>query len=358
MSDTSKPYAYPYSQAVRLDPRITSPRPIIDSALAPLIDSFLLPEKIEPEFLRDLAAGDGDDAFLDSISKARPGLQHTEHVISGLYGIPITLSIFSPESPSTVPLPAVYYVHGGGMVSGNRFAEVPSLLDLLEGIACIIVSVEYRLAPETRAPGAAEDCHAGLVWVSDNAVSLGIDPGAITICAVSGGAALAAATCLMARDKKLPAIPVKAQMLLSPMLDDRCESVSDKQYEYGVPWSGVTNRCAWNHVLGDSAGTGNVSSYQSPSRAVDLSDLPPTYIDVAECEVFRDPAVAYATKMWRCGSTCELHVWPGGVHLFDAVKNPDIPLVAVAFTTKQAWLRRVIPNVERRETSSVRPSTE
>lgn len=228
------------------------------------------------------------------------------------------------------------------MVSGDRFTALIPLIDILDGIECVVVSVEYRLAPETRAPGPAEDCHTGLVWTSENAASLGIDPERIVVWGVSGGPPLAAVTCLMARDIKSPAIPIKAQMLLSPMLDDRCESVSDQQFEYGIPWCGITNRMAWEHVLGDDRGTDKITPYQSPSRATDLSNLPPTYIDAAECEVFRDPAVTYAMNMWRCGSTCESHVWPGAFHLFDGVDNADVPLIRAAIVAKITWLKRIM----------------
>lgn len=343
MSNESKPYPYPYSQAAQLDSRITVPRPVIDPTIGPLIDAFPLPELLDVDFLRTLASV-SDDAFVtnaDKILEAEPFRTHTEHSITGPDGNTIVLSLFK-ASDTTTPLPAVYLIHGGGMVSGDRFGEVPSVLALLEDIDCILVSVEYRLAPETRAPGPAEDCFAGLVWLSDNASSLGIDPAGIVVCGISGGAALAAAVCLMARDRTLPTVPIKAQMLLSPMLDDRCESVSDRQFEYGVPWNGVTNRSAWSHVLGDACGTDKVTAYQAPSRAVDLSNLPPTYIDVAECEVFRDPAVTYAMNMWRNASTCELHVWPGAVHLFDAIDNPDVPLVGAAISAKRAWLKRTM----------------
>ncbi|CRK45397.1 hypothetical protein BN1723_019719, partial [Verticillium longisporum] len=130
------------------------------------------------------------------------------------------------------------------------------------------------------------------------------------------------------------------------MLDDRCASVSDQQFEYGSPWSGVSNRMAWTHALGDDRATDRVTPYQAPSRAVDLANLPPTYIDAAECEVFRDPAVLYAMNMWRCGSTCELHIWPGAFHLFDGMDNPQVPLIHAAIVAKQTWLGRIMRAVD------------
>ncbi|KAK2841628.1 hypothetical protein FQN49_006071 [Arthroderma sp. PD_2] len=339
--EKSSAYPYAYSQAAQLDSRIKIPRPVIDPELAPIIDSCILPEEIDLDFMRGTSTG-AEGAFVynaDTVTSSAPQLKHTEHSVPGPDGS-VILSVFAPKEPTSAALPALYHMHGGGMVSGDRFTAVPELLHLLKDVECVVVSVEYRLAPEARAPGPAEDCYAGLVWTSANAASLGVDPAKIVVWGVSGGAALAAATCLMARDRKTPAI--KAQMLLTPMLDDRCDSVSDRQFEYGSPWCGVTNRRAWEHVLGDERGTDTVTAYQAPSRAEDLSNLPPTYIDAAECEVFRDPAVQFAMKMWRCGSTCELHVWPGACHLFDGMDNPDMPLVHAAVVAKQTWLKRIM----------------
>ncbi|KAF7556923.1 hypothetical protein G7Z17_g991 [Cylindrodendrum hubeiense] len=338
-------YPFPYSKAALLDSRIKIPRPIIDPALAPIVDSCLLPEDLDLDFMRGVSAGEDNEAFVynaDTVIKSAPHLDHTEHSVPGPDGNAVILSVFAPREPTTAALPALYHIHGGGMVAGDRFTAVCELLDVLKGIECVIVSVEYRLAPETRAPGPAEDCYAGLVWASENAASLGIEPAAIVVWGVSGGGALAAAMCLMARDRNSPAIPIMGQMLLSPMLDDRCDSVSDQQFEYGSPWCGVSNRMAWAHVIGEDRGTDKITPYQSPSRAEDLSNLPPTYIDAAECEVFRDPAVLYAMKMWRCGSTCELHVWPGAFHLFDGMDNATVPLIHAAIVAKQTWLGRMI----------------
>jgi acetyl esterase/lipase len=330
-------YQYPYSQAAQLDPRITIPRPPIDPGLAPIIDSVLLPEELDVSFLRSLDVGGSPEPILS----ANPHLTHAHHVVPSSSGHAIALSIFAPKTSANA-LPTLYYIHGGGMISGDRFSAVAQLVDLVQDIPCIIASVEYRLAPETPAPGGAEDCYEGLVWLSTNATSLGIDPAGIVVCGSSGGAPLAAAACLMARDSQVLTVPIKAQMLLSPMLDDRCNSVSDDQFEYGVPWNGVTNRAAWNHALAGQRGTDAVTMYQSPSRATDLSNLPQAYIDAAECEVFRDPAVMYAMNLWRCGSSCELHVWPGGTHLFDAIENPQVPVVGAAIAAKRAWLKRML----------------
>ncbi|KAL7895412.1 Alpha/Beta hydrolase protein [Trichoderma sp. SZMC 28014] len=346
MAQNVATYPFPYSQAARLDPRIKTPRPAIDPTLAPIIDSFLLPEELDLKLMRNFSVGEEGETVAnlsDFTINSAPHLMHKEILVPGPQGDnSLVLSAFMPKEPTSAALPALYHIHGGGMVAGNRFSGVKELLDIMKDIECIFLSVEYRLAPETRAPGPAEDCYGGLVWISANAASIGVDPAQIVILGSSGGGTLAAAVCLMARDRQIPAIPIKGQMLLSPMLDDRCNTTSDQQFEYGSPWCGVSNRMAWTHVMGQDRGTDKTTQYQSPARATDLSNLPSTYIDVAECEVFRDPAVSYATNMWRCGSTCELHVWPGAFHLFDGMDNPNVPLIHAAITAKQNWLNRML----------------
>ncbi|OCT47556.1 alpha/beta hydrolase fold-3 domain-containing protein [Cladophialophora carrionii] len=339
-------YPFPYSLAAKLDSRINIPRPMYDPVLAPMLDSAPMPEEFDLDLMRGVASGDQEcshGSFIfnaTTILQDKPHLSHTEHTVTGPDNNPIILSVFTPKEPAAAPRPALYHIHGGGMVSGDRFTALTPVIDLLEGIDCVVVSVEHRRAPETRAPGPAEDCYAGLVWVSEHAASLGIDPAAMVVFGVSGGGALAAATCLMARDRKSPTIPIKAQMLYSPLLDDRLQSLSDRQFEYGNPASTAWIRRIWQLVLGDAYGSDKVTPYQAPGRATDLANLPPAYIDAGECEVFRDSSVAYATSLWRCGSTCELHIWPGAFHGFDMLDDPNVPLVHMANQAKRNWFKR------------------
>ncbi|KEF51093.1 uncharacterized protein A1O9_12816 [Exophiala aquamarina CBS 119918] len=341
-------YPFPYSQAAKLDSRIKISRPMYDPTLAPILDAASFPEEFDLNIMRDVASGHQNcshGTFIfnaTTILKDEPHLTHAEHIILGPDNNPIILSIFTPKQPTVVARPALYHIHGGGMVSGDRFTALTPVIDLLKGIDCVIVSVEHRLAPETHAPGPAEDCYAGLVWVSEHATSLGIDPATIVVFGVSGGGALAAATCLMARDKKVPAVPIKAQMLYSPLLDDRLQTLSDQQFEYGNPSSTAWIRRIWELVLGEAYGSNRITPYQAPAREADLSNLPPAYIDAGECEVFRDSSISYATKMWQCGSTCELHIWPGAWHGFDMLDDPNIPLIHMANQAKSNWFQRVL----------------
>jgi acetyl esterase/lipase len=341
-------YPHPYSQAAKLDPRIKTPRPIYDPSLVPLLDSASMPEDFDLDMLRGMASGEehcahGSFVFnADTVLKDKPHLVHTEYSVPGPNNTTVCLSVFAPKQATSVPRPVLYHIHGGGMVSGDRFTGLTQAIDLLEGIDCVVVSVEHRLAPETRAPGPAEDCFAGLVWISQNAAKLQIDPEAIVVFGVSGGGALAAAICLMARDRNALPFPIKAQMLYSPLLEDRLDASSAVQFEYGNPANTAWIRSIWDCILGDARGSDSVTPYEVPARETDLSNLPPTYIDAGECEVFRDPAVAFATTMWQCGSTCELHIWPGAFHGFDMLDDPNTPLISIANQTKRSWFQRVL----------------
>lgn len=181
-------YPFPYSQAAKLDSRIKIPRPVYDPALAPLLDSASLPEEFDLDLMRGVAKGDqhcSHGTFIfnaETVLRDHPHLMHTEHTIPGPEDTSVILSVFAPKELkelATRALPVLYHIHGGGMVSGDRFTALTQVIDLLKDIDCIVVSVEHRLAPETQAPGPAEDCYAGLVWVSENAETLGIDPAAI-----------------------------------------------------------------------------------------------------------------------------------------------------------------------------------
>jgi acetyl esterase/lipase len=261
-----------------------------------------------------------------------------EWTVPGPDGAPdISLLICLPKHAAT-PTPAIYHIHGGGMIVGDNRFGLAEMLNLAEPTGMAVVSVEYRLAPETPHPGPVEDCYAGLVWVSDHADELNIDPERINIGGTSAGGGLAAGITLMARDRNGPA--VLAQLLLSPMLDDRNDSPSARQMRGVGIWDSTSNETGWNALLGDGVrGEPEVSPYAAPSRAADLSGLPPTFIDVGSAETFRDEDVAYASRIWQAGGRLELHVWPGGFHGFDVVV-PHAVISQDAIAARGAWLRR------------------
>ncbi|MFE4539608.1 alpha/beta hydrolase [Streptomyces scopuliridis] len=240
----------------------------------------------------------------------------------------------------TGPLPLLYYMHGGAMIMGNAWSVLPRILrEWALPLELAVISVEYRLAPRTQYPGPLEDCYAGLVWAAGHAGQLDIDADRVLIGGKSAGGGLAAALALLTRDRGGP-VP-RGQLLLCPMLDDRDSTFSSHQMTGLGTWDLTSNATAWKALLGDRYGAADLPPYVAPSRATDLSGLPPAYIEVGSAEMFRDEDVAYANAIWQAGGQAELHVWPGAYHGFDSLA-PRAALSQDARDARIRWLRRVL----------------
>jgi acetyl esterase/lipase len=240
---------------------------------------------------------------------------------------------------TTGELPVLWHLHGGGLIAGNAFSDIASTLDLAAGCGCAVAAVEYRLAPEWAYPAALEDSYDGLAWLVGNAVALGVAADRIVVQGMSAGAGLAAATVLHARQRGGPRLA--GQLLLSPMLDDRNDTLSGHQMSGRGCWDRTANATGWASYLGAAAGTEAVPSTAAPARETDLSRLPRTYLEVGSAETFRDEVVAYAAGLWAAGGEAELHVWEGGCHAFDAIA-PEASISRDARRARRAWLRRVL----------------
>ncbi|MFD5118305.1 alpha/beta hydrolase [Streptomyces sp. NPDC058385] len=264
----------------------------------------------------------------------------TELRVPGPPGGPEVTLVSARPSGLVGPLPLLYYMHGGAMVMGNAWSVLPRILrEWALPLGMAVISVEYRLAPGAQYPEPLEDCYAGLVWVTAHAAELDIDPDRVVIGGKSAGGGLAAALALLARDRGGPE-PL-GQLLLCPMLDDRGSTFSGRQMSGLGLWDLTSNTTAWQALLGDRHGAEDLPPYAAPSRAVDLSRLPPAYVDVGSAEMFRDESVAYAGAIWQAGGQAELHVWPGAYHGFDSVA-PKAALSQDARTARTRWLRRLL----------------
>ncbi|MFF8593929.1 alpha/beta hydrolase [Streptomyces sp. NPDC015220] len=264
-----------------------------------------------------------------------------ERTVPGPEGAPdLDVTVLRPRRPAG-PVPGLYNIHGGGMVSGHRHQDTARLADLVEELGVVAVNVEYRLAPEHPDPAPVEDCYAGLRWMSEHAAELGVDPRRVVVMGGSAGGGLSAGVALLARDRGGP--PLAGQLLLCPMLDDRNTTVSSHQYDGLGTWQRAMNLLGWRALLGDRAGdpAAEVPVYAAPARAGDLSGLPPAFVEAGSAELFRDEDVAYASAVWAAGGQAELHIWQGAFHGFD-VFAPDHEVTRAALAARLSWLRRVL----------------
>lgn len=318
----------------------THPAPPFDVELGAVLAVIgeMLPPTITPELIVPFRQGGLLGTPINEVIGDRP-IRHEEREIPGPVGAPdLTVSIFS-RTDHVAGGPGIYHLHGGGMIIGDRFTGADEYLSWVMEFDAVVVSVEYRLAPENPDPDPVDDSYAGLVWMADHADELGIDVDRIVVGGASAGGGLAAGVALKARDLGTPTLA--GQLLIYPMLDDRNETVSSHQIDGMGVWDRGSNDTGWDALLGDRRKTENVSIYAAPARATDLTNLPPIFIDVATAEVFRDEDVAYATKIWEQGGIAELHVWPGGFHGFDAMA-PQAALSIEARAARVAWLHRIL----------------
>ncbi|MEU9476018.1 alpha/beta hydrolase [Streptomyces sp. NPDC048191] len=299
----------------------------------------------EPVTPENLAARQERDAAVrprPTLRELRAGgrFEARELRVPGPPGGPDVTLVSARPAGVTGPLPLLYYLHGGGMITGNAWSVLPRLLrEWAAALELAVVSVDYRLAPTARYPAAVEDCYAGLVWAAEHAAELGIDAGRVVVGGKSAGGGLAAALALLARDRGGPA-PI-GQLLLSPMLDDRTDTFSSHQMAGVDTWDRTSNTTAWQALLGECYGAADLPPYAAPARATDLSRLPPAYLEVGSAETLRDEAVAYAQAIWQAGGRAELHVWPGAFHGFDTFA-PRAALSQEAREARTRWLRRIL----------------
>jgi acetyl esterase/lipase len=228
-------------------------------------------------------------------------------------GVPVR--VFRPrDAPGW--LPVVVWIHGGAYVVGSASQDDLLCSDLAVRTGTVVVSVDYRLAPEHPYPDALNDCFAATRWAAAGGVQ-GTDPARLAIAGASAGAGLAAAVALYARDHGGP--PIAFQLLLYPYLDDRRDTPSHRAGGDAPLFTTADAEHGWRHYLRGLAGGASVPPYAAPARAVTLTGLPPAYVLAAGMDCLRDEAVNYAMAMARDGVAVELHLVPAVPHGFDAV---------------------------------------
>jgi len=234
----------------------------------------------------------------------------------------IEVRIYRPHGVSDV-LPGVLHIHGGGFVMGRAAMMEAAHRPLVADLRCCVVSVEYRLAPETPFPGAVEDCYAALRYINNSGRDLGIDAARLGVMGESAGGGFAAALALLARDRR--EFKLAFQHLIYPMLDDRTCIAEDQNPHVGeFIWTPHNNRFGWTSLLGRAPGGSDVSIYAAPARAQDLSGLPRTFIATGALDLFLEENIDYARRLMRAGVPVELHVYPGAFHGFNLAIDADV----------------------------------
>jgi acetyl esterase/lipase len=236
-------------------------------------------------------------------------------------GQTVELRVYRPDHRTNRG--AIYHVHGGGFILGDLEMSHLRNVEIAREVGSVVVSVNYRLAPEWPFPTPVEDVYSGLVWLHDRAGELEIDPSLVVLHGVSAGGGLAAGTALLARDRNGP--PIRLQFLASPVLDDRLSTASSKRFTDTPALNRQDVETCWSAYLGQAGrGTGAVSPYAAPTRASDLTRLPRTHISVAEFDPLRDEAIDYARSLLAAGISVGLHLFPGTYHGSSRVREAAV----------------------------------
>ena len=255
------------------------------------------------------------DAMMTKVAP-REDVRSSDYWIAGPAGAAqVFVRVYQPIERAAA-LPALLWLHGGGYVLGSVARDDLMARRLCAEGQCVVVSVDYRLAPEHASPAAVEDAHAALEWTASQSESLGIDTQRIAIGGASAGGGVAAGLALLARDRGV--VDVCFQLLIYPMLDCHNLALPDADHADTLVWTRENNLMGWQAYLGtETPAAIDASPYASPSRATDLSGLPPAYIPVGDLDLFLDENITYAQRLMRAGVAAELRIYPGGFHGFN-----------------------------------------
>lgn len=231
-------------------------------------------------------------------------------------------------------LPAVFWIHGGGMVISHPEGDEAQCIRFAQEINCMVVAPDYRLAPEHPYPAGPDDCYTALQWLASSAGELGIDPSRIAVAGASAGGGLSLSTALRARDMGGPRIAFL--MPIYPMINEKLDTTSGHAM-YGEDITGriLTSESVhymWNYYLG---GAKEVSKYAAPLHETDWSGLPPVYTCVGDIDPFRDDTIQLVENLTAAGNTPEFHLFSGCPHAFD---NSD-PEAKISIYAVSEWIR-------------------
>ena len=319
-----------FGAATSAPPAVIDPMNLVDPELKPILQAWL---KQSPQMV--WSEKTLHDIRQRSASSIHPPLAQPtffERTIPGAADAPDVHVVVIGVAADAAPRPAVLHIHGGGYIVGSAAEGIIPLQRLSAAHGCVVVSVDYRLAPETRFPGSLEDNYAALRWLHANAKELGVDRNRIALLGESAGGGHVAVLAIAARDRG--EVPVALQVMLYPMLDDRTGSSRAVPPHLGAyVWDAAANRFGWSSLLGVPAGSDAVPRGAVPARVENLRGLPPTFIAVGSIDLFVEEDIAYAQRLIQAGVPTELIIAPGGYHGFDII----VPEASISKRFKAAW---------------------
>jgi acetyl esterase len=304
----------------------------LDPCFRPLLDAMA-------------ARGGASAPGADPVAGARAGLEamftHANapaaQVIDRTIPPQVPVRIYTPIDTPTGPLPLLVLFHGGGFIAGSVQSHDATARELCTKAHAIVVSVDYRLAPEHKFPAAAEDCHAALLWVAANAGELGGDATRLAITGDSAGGNLAAAVALMNRDRGGPALALQA--LVYPVIDPACATASAVANREGFMLTTASMRWMWGLYVESPADFAN--PYAAPNAAASLAGLPPALVITAEFDPLRDEGEAYGRALAAAGVPVTISRYDGMIHgfasFFDITPWASEAAGEIARALRSAW---------------------
>ena len=272
----------------------------------------------------------------DEPEEPMPGFELTDHhraeldiferFISGsANGTDVRVLIYRPKAAEGTILPVLLHFHGGAfcLMHPETFAGMEANWSLTH--QCVVVSVDYRLAPEHPFPAGPEDCYAALEWVAQEGEELDVDLDRLVVTGASAGGALSAAVAQMARDRNGPKIAYQA--LAIPVTDDRLITPSYRDSADAEGFNQAGAEGMWIHYLGEDYDRTSTSPYAAPARATDFSNLPPAFIQTNGLDPLRDEGIEYGLALMAAGIDVELYNCPGAYHGAEP-KDPRTAIVA------------------------------
>jgi acetyl esterase len=300
-----------------------------DQALGLRIKGLALPE--QRRLLRDAVA-----EFVNGHGMAAPAVARVDDYDVPVQGASLRLRVYSP--PGTGPHPVFFHIHGGGFTLGGIDWAVNHVkcAHICAKAGCVVATVGYRLAPESPYPTATEDCYASLLWLVDNASSLGLDTRRIAVGGESAGGNLAAAVALMTRDRGGPRLCL--QMLEVPVADMSEQARLQPSMTLFGNGYGLDTAVIEEFVEAYLPRPADRQSrYASPLCATDLTDLAPAHVITAEYDPLRDGGEAYAARLQEAGVRTTLHRFNGQTHGSSVLWQTWAPA--------GAWMREVVASI-------------